>query len=79
MGFQTRSVLNNELVPTYLRGTGNGMFAAAGHLGQILGTLSFGSLLDVYCIVPLLLAGGSMLLGGMLTLLLPNTTHIDLI
>jgi len=48
---------------------------AAARLGAMLGGLMFGLLLDVSCAVPILLVASLLVGGGLLGLLLPNTTR----
>lgn len=70
--------LITELFPTHLRATGVAVSMVAARMGGIIGNIVIATLLDQYCpaptfIVAVLLAG-----GGLLCLLLPNTTRKEL-
>lgn len=70
--------LITEVFPTHLRATGVAISMVAARLGGIIGNVVIATLLDMYCpaptfIVAVLLAG-----GGLMCLMLPNTTRKDL-
>lgn len=70
--------LITEVFPTQLRATGVAISMVAARLGGIIGNVVIATLLDMYCpaptfIVAVLLAG-----GGLMCLMLPNTTRTDL-
>lgn len=50
----------------------------AARMGAILGNLAFGYLVDTNCAVPILLVAGLLISGGLVSLLLPNTTKTPL-
>jgi len=78
IGWNALDVLSMELFPTELRSTATGLYMGIGRIGAILANIIFGVLVDVYCVIPMLLVGCFMSLGGLLSLLLPQTTHLDL-
>lgn len=70
--------LITEVFPTHLRATGVAISMVAARFGGIIGNVVIATLLDMYCpaptfIVAVLLAG-----GGLMCLMLPNTTRKDL-
>ncbi|XP_033741474.1 synaptic vesicle glycoprotein 2C-like isoform X1 [Pecten maximus] len=71
-------VLQAELFPTGVRSTAMGLSSAASRVGAILGNLAFGELVDVHCAVPMILVSVLLVLGGLTSLKLPNTTRIDI-
>jgi len=75
MGFNALDCLGAELFPTNIRSTAMAITLAAARLGAMLGGLMFGLLLDVSCAVPILLVASLLVGGGLLGLLLPNTTR----
>ncbi|XP_065572428.1 synaptic vesicle glycoprotein 2C-like isoform X1 [Artemia franciscana] len=79
MGFNALDCLGAELFPTSLRGTAMAVTLAAARLGAILGNLLFGFLVDVACAVPIILVAVLLIGGGLLGLLLPNTTREPLL
>ncbi|XP_063848504.1 synaptic vesicle glycoprotein 2B-like isoform X1 [Scylla paramamosain] len=78
MGFNALDCLGAELFPTHLRSTALAVTLMAARIGAILGTVTFGYLVDLYCAIPLLLVAAFLIFGGMLGLVLPNTTRIAL-
>jgi len=74
MGFNALDCLGIELFPTKLRGTAMAITLAAARLGAILGNEAFGQLLDSYCSIPIILVASLLIGGGLLGILLPNTT-----
>ena len=60
------------------RSTASGLLMSVGRMAAILGNLSFGELVDVYCLVPMFLVAGLLNAGGLLSLKLPNTAHVDI-
>ncbi|XP_055325479.1 synaptic vesicle glycoprotein 2B-like [Sitodiplosis mosellana] len=70
--------LITEVFPTHLRATGVAISMISARLGGIIGNIVIAQLLDLYCpaptfIVAVLLAG-----GGLMCLMLPNTTRTAL-
>ncbi|KAG0720764.1 Synaptic vesicle glycoprotein 2A [Chionoecetes opilio] len=78
MGFNALDCLGAELFPTHLRSTALAVTLLAARIGAILGTVLFGYLVDVYCAVPMLLVAALLIFGGVLGLVLPNTTRTAL-
>jgi len=78
MGFNALDCLGAELFPTNVRTTAMAITLAAARLGGMLGNYVFGSLVDVACAVPILLVSAFLMGGGLLGLLLPNTTKAPL-
>ncbi|XP_076062798.1 synaptic vesicle glycoprotein 2B-like isoform X2 [Oratosquilla oratoria] len=78
MGFNALDCLGAELFPTHLRSTALAVTLLAARVGAIIGSIIFGYLLDVYCAIPILLVSGFLVFGGLLVLLLPNTTRVAL-
>lgn len=74
MGFNALDCLGAELFPTAVRSTAMSITLAAARLGAILGNIIFGFMLDVACAVPILLVAALLIGGGLLGLLLPNTS-----
>ncbi|CAL1528129.1 unnamed protein product [Lymnaea stagnalis] len=77
-GFNMLDILQTELFPTNVRSTAFGVQTASLRVGAILGNIIFGELVDTYCAVPMLLVAGLLACGGLASLLLPNTTGIDI-
>lgn len=75
MGFNSLDCLGVELFPTSLRGTAMAVTLVAARLGGFLGNLAFGYLVESYCAVPILLVAVLLVGGGLLSVLLPNTTR----
>lgn len=78
MGFNALDCFSTELFPTSVRSTAMAITLAAARLGAILGNIAFGNLVDVACAVPILLVAALLIGGGLLGLLLPNTTKVPL-
>lgn len=78
MGFNALDCLGAELFPTHLRSTALAVTLLAARLGAIAGNLVFGSLIDVYCAVPMFMVACLLIVGGIMGLLLPNTTRVAL-
>lgn len=79
MGFNALDCLGAELFPTSVRSTAMSITLAAARLGAILGNIIFGVFVDVACAIPILLVAVLLIGGGLLGLLLPNTTKEPLI
>jgi len=75
MGFNALDCLGAELFPTNVRTTAMAITLAAARFGAIMGNFTFGFLVDVACAVPILLVAVLLIGGGLLGLLLPNTTR----
>jgi len=67
--------LITEIFPTHLRATGIAISMVAARLGGIIGNIVIGQLLDLYCPAPTFIVTGLLIGGGLLCLLLPNTTQ----
>ncbi|XP_045111770.1 synaptic vesicle glycoprotein 2B-like isoform X2 [Portunus trituberculatus] len=78
MGFNALDCLGAELFPTHLRSTALAVTLISARLGAILGTVTFGYFVDLYCAIPLLLVAAFLIFGGFLGLVLPNTTRTAL-
>jgi len=74
MGFNSLDCLGIELFPTSLRSTAMAVTLVSARLGAIVGSLVFGYLVESHCATPILMVAGLLFGGGMLGLLLPNTT-----
>ncbi|XP_030624798.1 synaptic vesicle glycoprotein 2C-like isoform X2 [Chanos chanos] len=66
-------VVTVELYPTDRRGTGFGFCNAMCKLAAVLGNLIFGSLVGITKAIPILLASGVLVSGGLVGLRLPDT------
>ncbi|XP_013391674.1 synaptic vesicle glycoprotein 2C-like [Lingula anatina] len=78
IGWNALDVLSVELFPTHLRSTAMGVMTGLMRVAAILGNLAFGLMVDVHCAVPMLLVAGFLAFGGLSSILLPNTVHMDL-
>lgn len=78
MGFNALDCLGAELFPTNLRSTAFAVTLSAGRLGAILANIVFGYLITVSCAVPILSVAVLLVSGGLVGLLLPNTTNTAL-
>jgi len=79
MGFNALDCLGIELFPTQLRSTAMAVTLAAARLGAILGNLVFGYFVETSCALPILMVSILLIGGGLLGLLLPNTTRQKLL
>jgi len=79
IGFNSLDCLGIELFPTSLRGTAMAITLAAARVGAILGNLMFGYLVEASCAVPIFMVAALLLGGGLLCILLPNTTNKPLL
>lgn len=70
----------NSFGVTFLtnRSTASGVTSAANRVGAILGNVAFGELVDIHCAVPMLLVAALLVVGGLTSLKLPNTTKVDI-
>lgn len=57
------------------RATGVAVSMVAARLGGIIGNIVIATLLDMYCPAPTFIVAGLLIGGGLLCLLLPNTTR----
>ncbi|XP_050688040.1 synaptic vesicle glycoprotein 2A-like isoform X2 [Eriocheir sinensis] len=78
MGFNALDCLGAELFPTHLRSTALAVTLLAARIGAILGTITFGYLVDLYCAIPMFLVAAFLICGGCLGIVLPNTTRTAL-
>nr|CAD7268898.1 unnamed protein product [Timema shepardi] len=62
-----------DLFPTNLRVMAAALSLTFGRAGALIGSLVFGYLIDLNCLVPILLFAALLLGSGGLCLLLPNT------
>ncbi|RNA29098.1 synaptic vesicle glyco 2B-like [Brachionus plicatilis] len=67
-----------ELYPTKLRSSALGVQYVAGRLGAILGNILFGVLVDTSCYVPLLTISGLLIMSGILSFKLPESSNLDM-
>jgi len=67
--------LITEIFPTHLRATGVAVSMVAARAGGIVGNIVIASLLDMYCPAPTFIVAALLIGGGLLCLLLPNTTR----
>jgi len=74
MGFNSLDCLGVELFPTHLRSTAMAITLAAARFGAILGNLVFGYFVETSCAVPIFAVATLLIGGGLMGLLLPNTT-----
>jgi len=74
MGFNALDCLGIELFPTSLRGTAMAITLVSARIGAILGNLVFGYLVETYCAIPILMVATLLIGGGLMSILLPNTT-----
>jgi len=79
MGFNSLDCLGIELFPTSLRGTAMAITLASARIGAILGNLVFGYLVESHCAIPILMVASLLVGGGLLSILLPNTTKKPLL
>ncbi|XP_066958104.1 LOW QUALITY PROTEIN: synaptic vesicle glycoprotein 2B-like [Macrobrachium rosenbergii] len=78
MGFNALDCLGAELFPTHLRSTALAVTLLSARIGAIVGNIVFGTLIDVHCAIPMFLVAILLIGGGLLGLLLPNTTRVAL-
>jgi len=74
MGFNSLDCLGVELFPTHLRSTAMAVTLVAARFGAILGNLVFGYFVETSCAVPIFAVATLLIGGGLMGLLLPNTT-----
>jgi VNT family MFS transporter (synaptic vesicle glycoprotein 2) len=67
--------LITEIFPTNLRATGIAVSMVAARLGGIIGNIVIATLLDTYCPAPTFIVAALLITGGLLCLMLPNTTR----
>jgi VNT family MFS transporter (synaptic vesicle glycoprotein 2) len=60
------------------RSTAFGLQSGVGRIAAILGNVSFGSLVDVHCAVPMIMVSVLLTIGGLTAIKLPNTTGKDI-
>ncbi|CAB0006999.1 unnamed protein product [Nesidiocoris tenuis] len=70
--------LITEIFPTHLRATGVAVSMVAARLGGIVGNIVIATLLDTYCPLPTFIVAALLIGGGLLCLILPNTTKVPL-
>uniref|UniRef100_A0A0K8SSY1 Synaptic vesicle glycoprotein 2B n=3 Tax=Lygus hesperus TaxID=30085 RepID=A0A0K8SSY1_LYGHE len=70
--------LITEIFPTHLRATGVAVSMVAARLGGIVGNIVIATLLDKYCPLPTFIVAALLIGGGLLCLILPNTTKVPL-
>lgn len=78
VGWNAIDVLQAELFPTAVRSTAFGLQSGVGRIAAILGNVSFGSLVDVHCAVPMIMVSVLLTIGGLTAIKLPNTTGKDI-
>jgi len=79
MGFNSLDCLSVEVFPTHLRSTAMAVTLVAARLGAICGNEIFGQLLGINCAIPIIMVAALMIAGGLLGLILPNTTRTPLV
>lgn len=72
IGWNCLDVISVELYPTNLRTTAAGFEMGIGRIASILANLTFGLLVNTFCLIPMLLVAGLMTAGGLSAFLLPN-------
>jgi len=70
--------LITEVFPTHLRATGVAISMVAARMGGIIGNIVIAQLLDQYCPAPTFIVAVLLMGGGLMCLLLPNTTRKEL-
>ncbi|XP_030371354.1 synaptic vesicle glycoprotein 2B-like [Scaptodrosophila lebanonensis] len=70
--------LITEVFPTNLRATGVAISMVAARLGGIIGNIVIAQLLDQYCPAPTFIVSALLVGGGLMCLMLPNTTRKEL-
>ncbi|XP_042215295.1 synaptic vesicle glycoprotein 2B-like [Homarus americanus] len=75
MGFNALDCLGAELFPTHLRSTALAVTLLSARIGAIAGNIVFGYLVDVYCAIPIFMVAALLVSGGLLGIILPNTTR----
>lgn len=70
--------LITEVFPTHLRATGVAISMVFARLGGIIGNIVIATLLDQYCPAPTFIVAVLLIGGGLMCLLLPNTTRKEL-
>ncbi|XP_030382331.1 synaptic vesicle glycoprotein 2B [Scaptodrosophila lebanonensis] len=70
--------LITEVFPTNLRATGVAISMVAARLGGIIGNIVIAQLLDKYCPAPTFIVSALLVGGGLMCLMLPNTTRKEL-
>ena len=61
------------------RSTGSGVFMSVGRVGAVLGNVTFGELVNVYCLIPMIIVAVLLSFSGLIAFKLPNTTKLDLL
>ncbi|XP_039958679.1 synaptic vesicle glycoprotein 2B [Bactrocera neohumeralis] len=70
--------LITEVFPTHLRATGVAISMVAARMGGIIGNIVIATLLDHYCPAPTYIVATLLIGGGLMCLMLPNTTRKEL-
>ncbi|XP_011177044.1 synaptic vesicle glycoprotein 2B [Zeugodacus cucurbitae] len=70
--------LITEVFPTHLRATGVAISMVAARMGGIIGNIVIATLLDTYCPAPTFIVAVLLIGGGLMCLMLPNTTRKEL-
>lgn len=76
--FNSFGCSTTELFPTRLRSTALGVQFVAGRLGAIMGNVLFGLAIDLSCYIPLFTISSLLILSGLLSLKLPESSKIDI-
>ncbi|XP_063700760.1 synaptic vesicle glycoprotein 2C [Culicoides brevitarsis] len=66
--------LITEVFPTHLRATGIAVSMVSARLGGIIGNVVIAQLLDTHCPAPTVIVAFLLIAGGLMSLILPNTT-----
>lgn len=67
--------LITEVFPTHLRATGIAVSMVSARLGGIIGNVVIAQLLDTHCPAPTVIVAFLLISGGLMSLILPNTTR----
>ena len=78
IGWNALDCLSCELFPTELRSTAIGLQLGLGRVAAVVANLVFGQLIAINCAVPIFLVAACMIVGGLTSLKLPQTTGIVL-
>ncbi|PNF42036.1 hypothetical protein B7P43_G12228 [Cryptotermes secundus] len=75
-GWNAIEIATIESYPTHLRTTGYGFVSGIFRLGGILGTVTFSNLVSASRVVPMLTTAAVLLVGGIVSLKLPETYFV---
>nr|XP_026693273.1 synaptic vesicle glycoprotein 2C-like isoform X1 [Ciona intestinalis] len=78
LAWNALDVLTPEMYETAVRASSTGILTALSRIASILGNLTFGLFMDYNCSIPILICAAVFLLGGVLSIFLPQTRNIEL-